>query len=692
MKTIICFMIMMCCSSGYAQLYIDPGHGGPGADQYHNGGDGSGAVGQNGTAEQWVNLNVAMAIRDTLLERGCVENVDFMLSRLWDTTDINLQERIFQANNWGGWGASEFISVHHNGLTPSSTQGTEVVWCDRPTFDNGDPRPTGAYQDTLARKVRYKLLDKFGYQDRCFVQSPSNPMYAPSCMNCSKYIARQAAMANVISEASDISYHADEEELFTNPLSGHTEAEASAILQGWDSFYWGQGFGRLEYTYLDPRELTFDPCTVYVDYQPFEVPYERCWNLGEEHTIEATNMFEADGYWFTFHHWAEVWYTTGQVLEEFFSNPLYLFTPGSMDGYHYYVAYFSGGPFSSRFVSPDSSETEIQNNQVYEISWNASEGAGNTCSLYVDYSTNGGGSWTPIAGPIPYNNGDNKDRYGSLDWNVPDISSSNCYLRIIASDVVDHIDTLISHQFGIDCYTPQAEFEASILSGEIPLTVNFTDYSNHDPTSWQWDFGDGGTSNQQDPTHVYGTSGVYTVTLTAGNNCGTDDTVMTDLINASCEIVAGFTANVTTGQPPLQVIFYDRSDPNYCGNYYLWDFGDGTTSNDLQITSHWYEDYGTYSVSLTVGLPCGAFDDTVMVDYINIPCCDLRGDADNDGAVDVSDVIYTISYLYGSPQGPEPPCQEEGDANADGSVNVSDVIYTISYLYGSPQGPAPPPC
>jgi len=94
MKTIICFMIMMCCASGHAtRLYIDPGHGGPGANQYHNGGDGSGAVGQNGTAEQWINLNVALAIRDTLLERGCVENEDFMLSRLYDTNNKSLPYR-----------------------------------------------------------------------------------------------------------------------------------------------------------------------------------------------------------------------------------------------------------------------------------------------------------------------------------------------------------------------------------------------------------------------------------------------------------------------------------------------------------------------------------------------------------------------------------------------------------------------
>nr|MBN2277966.1 dockerin type I repeat-containing protein [candidate division Zixibacteria bacterium] len=66
-------------------------------------------------------------------------------------------------------------------------------------------------------------------------------------------------------------------------------------------------------------------------------------------------------------------------------------------------------------------------------------------------------------------------------------------------------------------------------------------------------------------------------------------------------------------------------------------------------------------------------------------CCDLPGDANNNGAVNILDVTYLISYLYKS--GPPPPCPEEGDANGNGATNILDATYLISYLYKS--GPAP---
>lgn len=69
---------------------------------------------------------------------------------------------------------------------------------------------------------------------------------------------------------------------------------------------------------------------------------------------------------------------------------------------------------------------------------------------------------------------------------------------------------------------PVAEFASdvgAILEGE---TVAFTDLSTNDPTSWAWDFGDGGTSTSQNPSHTYATAGSYTVSLTATNANGSD--------------------------------------------------------------------------------------------------------------------------------------------------------------------------
>ncbi|MEW5995100.1 MAG: S8 family serine peptidase, partial [Candidatus Zixiibacteriota bacterium] len=61
---------------------------------------------------------------------------------------------------------------------------------------------------------------------------------------------------------------------------------------------------------------------------------------------------------------------------------------------------------------------------------------------------------------------------------------------------------------------PVADFVGSPTSGNAPLTVNFTDQSTGSPTSWSWDFGDGGTSTAQNPSYTYNSVGTYTVSLT----------------------------------------------------------------------------------------------------------------------------------------------------------------------------------
>lgn len=73
---------------------------------------------------------------------------------------------------------------------------------------------------------------------------------------------------------------------------------------------------------------------------------------------------------------------------------------------------------------------------------------------------------------------------------------------------------------------PVANFTTDITNGSSPLTVQFTDKSNY-PTSWLWDFGDGTTSNKQNPSHTYTKAGIYTVKLTVANNNGNDSDILT---------------------------------------------------------------------------------------------------------------------------------------------------------------------
>lgn len=81
--------------------------------------------------------------------------------------------------------------------------------------------------------------------------------------------------------------------------------------------------------------------------------------------------------------------------------------------------------------------------------------------------------------------------------------------------------------------TPTADFSASITSGLYPLSVSFTDLTTGTVTSWLWDFGDGTTSSQQNPSHIYETMGNYTVSLTVTNAAGSDTKTKDNYIGAT---------------------------------------------------------------------------------------------------------------------------------------------------------------
>jgi PKD repeat protein len=78
--------------------------------------------------------------------------------------------------------------------------------------------------------------------------------------------------------------------------------------------------------------------------------------------------------------------------------------------------------------------------------------------------------------------------------------------------------------------SPVADFSVDSISGPVPVTVHFIDQSLNSPTSWLWDFGDGSTSTEQNPTHVYSDIGEYAVSLTVSNSVGSDDEIKADYI------------------------------------------------------------------------------------------------------------------------------------------------------------------
>ncbi len=146
---------------------------------------------------------------------------------------------------------------------------------------------------------------------------------------------------------------------------------------------------------------------------------------------------------------------------------------------------------------------------------------------------------------------------------------------------------------------PKANFTANETTGVAPFPVAFMDLSSGSPAAWLWNFGDGATSTQRNPTHTYTSAGIFTVSLRVSNAAGNDTLTRPDYINVSSSLLphASFTGNPTAGYAPLVVQFNDTSTGNPVS--WLWVFGDGgmaTVPNPL----HSYL-AGTYTVTLTVG-------------------------------------------------------------------------------------------
>jgi len=174
---------------------------------------------------------------------------------------------------------------------------------------------------------------------------------------------------------------------------------------------------------------------------------------------------------------------------------------------------------------------------------------------------------------------------------------------------------------------PVADFSASLTSGGVPLTTDFTDLSQA-ASSWSWNFGDTGTSTAQNPTHTYTAMGTYTVTLIATNEFGSDTMVKTNYITVTIAVppIADFVASATDINIGNSVTFTDLSLENPTS--WSWTFDGGTpATSTAQNPTVTYNDVGTFDVTLVATNAQGS-DTMTKVDYITVsvkPYCASQG-------------------------------------------------------------------
>lgn len=186
-------------------------------------------------------------------------------------------------------------------------------------------------------------------------------------------------------------------------------------------------------------------------------------------------------------------------------------------------------------------------------------------------------------------------------YTVCQIANNSCLSDTFCTQVV------------ITCTPSTAGFTANTAND---LEIVITDASQ-DATSVLYDFGDGTTSTDPNPTHIYAVAGTYTVCQISTNSCESDTFCSQEVITCT-ESVSGFTASVFNG---LEITFTDASQDAVS---VLYDFGDGNTSTDFNPV-HTYAASGVYTVCQTTTNECGSDSSCTQVSVIATGIEDIAG-------------------------------------------------------------------
>ncbi len=221
----------------------------------------------------------------------------------------------------------------------------------------------------------------------------------------------------------------------------------------------------------------------------------------------------------------------------------------------------------------------------------APSGCSGTNLIFTDSSTISSGTIT--SWDWDFGNGNSS----SLQNSSSIYTSSGTYTAtLIVTSALGCSDTL-SQTITIDS-KPIVKFGGDTLFGCAPLIVNFVDSSiTASGSTYLWNFGDGGISVLQNPTHTYLASGTYSVKLVVSTPGGCIDSLTKlNYIIVQNFPVALFTASPTTALLPNATITF--TNQSIGGVTWLWDFGEGTVSG-LSSPSNTYIDAGGYVVCLT---------------------------------------------------------------------------------------------
>jgi len=292
-------------------------------------------------------------------------------------------------------------------------------------------------------------------------------------------------------------------------------------------------------------------------------------------------------------------------------------------------------------------------------------------------------------------------------------------------------------------YDLNLQLRSDTTYGWAPLNILFEGSTIHPVSQWNWDFGDGGSSLEQSPNHLFETPGIHNVTAQIDvEGGGTYSEALSVYIladsltaldaegdpGAQVEVVINARNNAPLNKLVIPVVYsgtlnlhldsastagcrsaaMDHFAKTYADSlnwkveYTVWN--DAASPNDLNpgygpilklyFTISSLAEYGQISTITLEGFSARLpkfygpnFNYQVRTQPGEVSTPGVCGDANSDMSVNIKDITFLINYLYKS--GPPPATPDLADVNNSGNVNIQDVTFLITHLY---KGGAAPNC
>jgi len=227
----------------------------------------------------------------------------------------------------------------------------------------------------------------------------------------------------------------------------------------------------------------------------------------------------------------------------------------------------------------------------------------------------------------------------------------------------------------------EAEFEFESEPTCEEMVVTFDNLSVLGDT-YDWDFGDGNSSDEESPTHTYTDPGSYNVTLivTDSQGCASPGLInyQVDYDYDPASMVASFT---TVEDNQCDILNADFTNTTLLGDTYEWDFGDGSAISNIENPTHTYTSPGDYIVTLNVSDSQGCFmsaNETFQISYdgpiealLAIPDLDSCLDAPVQFTTESEATIYEWEFGDGNTSDLQNPSHQY---DAEGFYNVQLTI------------------